>query len=182
MKKNTRKPYNDNLCLLRALALDLHGKERFEEETSKLFNLFLVNSTNPDPSNFQGVCMDDIPSVEDIVGNNIFIYNIDLIDGALVGDPERRSIKKYEKKVQLIRCNFHICYVDNINALFKAFYCPTCDTYFQKTGNLERHLVRCSERVKQIYPKNVYQLRETLLISLTRLVSSTQMIRNSLPI
>ena len=161
-EQNTKKQYKDNLCLFRALALHLHGNERLEEETSKLFNLFLVNSTNPDPSKFQGVCMDDIPSVEDLVGINIFIYDIDLIDGAMVGELARRSIKKYEKNVQLIRYNSHICYVDNINALFKAFRCPTCDTYFQKTGNLERHLVRCSERVKHIYPKNVYQLRETL--------------------
>ena len=159
-EKNTRKPYNDNLCLFRALALHLHGNERLEEETSKLFNLFLVNSTNTDPSKFQGVCMDDIPSVEDIVGINIFIYDIDLIDGAMVGELARRSIKMYEKSVQLMRYNNHICYVDNIHALFKAFRCPTCDTYFQKTGNLERHLVRCSERVKHIYPKNVYQLLE----------------------
>ena len=156
--KNTRKPYNDNLCLFRALALHLHGNERLEEETSKLFNLFLINSTNPDPSKFQGVCMDDIPSVEDMVGINIFIYDIDIIDSAMVGELAQRSIKKYEKNVQLIRYNSHICYVDNINALFKAFCCSTCHTYFQKTGNLERHLVRCSERVKHIYPKNVYQL------------------------
>ena len=38
-EKNARKPYNDNLCLFRALALHLHGNERLEEETSKLFNL-----------------------------------------------------------------------------------------------------------------------------------------------
>ena len=106
--------------------------------------------------------MDDVPSVEDIVGIYIFIYDIDFIDGAMVGELARRSIKKYEKNVQLIRYNSHICYVDNINALFKAFRCPTCDTLFQKTGNLERHLVRCSERVKHIFPKNVYQLPETL--------------------
>ena len=161
-ERNTRQPYKDNLCLFRALALHLHGNERLEEETSKLFNLFLVNSTNPDPSKFQGVCMDDIPAVEDIVGINIFIYDIDLIDGEMVGELARRSIKKCEKNVQLVRYNSHICYVDNINALFKAFRCPTCDKYFQKTGNLERHLVSCSERVKHIYPKNVYQLRETL--------------------
>ena len=80
----------------------------------------------------------------------------------MVGELARRSIKKYEKNVQLIRYNSHICYVDIINALFMAFRCPTCDTFFQKTGNLECHLVRCSERVKHIYPKNVYQLRETL--------------------
>ena len=106
--------------------------------------------------------MDDIPSVEDIVGINFFIYDIDLIDGAMVGELARRSIKKYEKNVQLIRYNSHICYVDNNHALFKAFHCPICHTFFQKAGNLERHLVRCSEHVKLKYPKNVYQLRETL--------------------
>ena len=79
-----------------------------------------------------------------------------------LGELARRSIKMYEKNVQLIRYKSHICYVDNINALFKAFCCPNCNTYFQKTGNLERPLVKCSERLKHIYPKNLYQLRETL--------------------
>ena len=110
--------------------------------------------------------MNDIPSVEDVVGISIFIYDIDIIDGAMVGEPARRSIKKFEKNVQLIQYNSHICYVDNINALFKAFRCSTCDTYFQKTGTMERHLVRCSERVKHIYPENVYQLQETLFFKL----------------
>ena len=160
--QNTKKPYKDNLCFFRALALLLHvNDKRLEEETSKLFNLFLINSINPDPSKFKGVCMDDNTSVEGIVGINIFIHDIDLIDGAMAGELARRSIKMYEKNVQLIRYNSHICYVDNIHTLFKAFRCPTCDKYFQKTGNLERHLVRCSERKKHIYPKNAYQLRET---------------------
>ena len=42
-EKNTRKPYNDNLCLFRAVALHLLGNERSEEETSKIFKLFLNN-------------------------------------------------------------------------------------------------------------------------------------------
>ena len=85
-EKNTKKPYKDNLCHLRALALQLHENDkRIEEETSKLFNLFLINSTKYDPSKLQGVCMDDILSVEDLVGINIFIYDINLIDGAMVG-------------------------------------------------------------------------------------------------
>ena len=127
-EQNTKKPYKENLCLFRALALHLHGNERFEVELLKYFNLFLINSTNPDSSKFRGVCIDDFPSVEDIVGINIFIYDIDLNDGAMVGELARRRIKKYEKNVQLIRYNSHICYVDNNNALFKAFRCPTCDT------------------------------------------------------
>ena len=32
-EENTRQPYNDNLCLFRALALHLHGTQRLEEET-----------------------------------------------------------------------------------------------------------------------------------------------------
>ena len=101
-EQNIKKPYKDNLCLFRTLALQLHGKKRLEEETSKLFNHFLINSTNPDPSMFQGGCMDDIQSVEDIVGINIFINDTNLINGSMVGQLARRSIKKYEN-VQLIR-------------------------------------------------------------------------------
>ena len=41
-EQNTKKPYKDNFCLFRALALHLNGNDRLEEETSKLFNLFLL--------------------------------------------------------------------------------------------------------------------------------------------
>ena len=129
---------------------------------SEFFNLFLYNSTNSDPSKFHGACMDDIPSVEDIVVINFFIYDIDRMDGVMIGELARRSIKKYEKNVQLIRYDSHNCYVDNIHELFKALHCQTCDTYIQKTGKLERHLVRCSKRLKHMYPKILYQLQETL--------------------
>ena len=35
-EQNTKKPYKDNLCLFRVLALHLHGNERLEEETSRI--------------------------------------------------------------------------------------------------------------------------------------------------
>ena len=92
---------------------------------------------------------------------NIFLYDFDFVDGELIGELCRRSILKYENSVKLLRYSNHICYVNNINALLKAFRCTTCDTFFSKTGNLERHLVTCSDRVKHIYPKNNYELRKT---------------------
>ena len=160
-EKNGLQPYNDNLCLFRALALHLHGKKKLEEETSKIFNLILKNSEEGDVSKFQDVHLNDNPKVEDLLQLNIFLYDIDFVDGELFGELARRSIQNNENSVELLRYNNHICYVNNINALFKAFRCTTCDTFFSKTGNLERHLVTCSERVKHIYPKNVYELRET---------------------
>ena len=160
-ERNTGQPYNDNLCLFRALSLNLHCNEKLEEETSKISNLFLNNCGEGNPSKFQGVHMTDIPEVEEMLHMNTFLYDFDFEDGELIGELCRRSIQKYEKSVKLLRYNIHMCYVNNINALFKAFRCTTCDTFFSKTGNLERHLVTCSHRVKQIYPKNVYELRET---------------------
>ena len=161
-EKSTLQPYNDNLCLFGALALHLHGNDKLEEETSKLFNLFLNNSEQRDQSKFQGVHVTDIPKVEDLLQLNIFLYDIDFVDGNLIGELARRSIHKYENSVKLLRYNNHLCYVNNINALLKAFRCTTCDTFFSKKGNLERHLVTCSERVKHFYPKNVYEQTETL--------------------
>ena len=160
-ERNTRQPYNDNRCLFRALALHLHGNEKQEEETSKIFNFFLNNCEEGDPSKFQSVHMTDIPKVEEMLHLNIFLNDIDFVDGELIGELCRKSIQKYGKSVKLLRYNNHICYVNNINALFKAFRCPTCDTFLSKTGNLEQHLVTCSHRVKHIYPKKVYELRET---------------------
>ena len=62
-EENTRQPYKDNLCLFRALALHLHGTQQLEEETSKLFNLFINKMDGLSPNQFQGVHMNDVPSV-----------------------------------------------------------------------------------------------------------------------
>ena len=164
-EQNTKKPYKDNLCLLRALALHLHGNERLEEETSKIFNLFLNNCGEPGPLNplkIQGVHKTDIPRAGEMLQLNIFLYDIDFVDGELIGELARRSIQKFEKSVKLLRYNNHNCYVSDMNSFFKSFRCSTCDTIFSKAGNLERRLITCNERVKHIYLKNVYQLRETL--------------------
>ena len=72
-QRNTLQPYNDNLCLFRELALHLHGNEKLEEETSKIFNLFLKNSEEGDVSKFQGVLLNDIPKVEDLLQLKILL-------------------------------------------------------------------------------------------------------------
>ena len=161
-EENTRQPYNDNLCLFRALALHIHGNQRLEEETSQIFNSFINKMDGLSPNQFKGVHINDIPIVEDLLTRNILLYDKDIVDGNIIGELARRSVQKYDNTVRLLRYNNHICYVSNINAVFQSFRCPNCDTFFNRTFNLERHLTTCSERVKNIYPRNVYQIRETL--------------------
>ena len=162
-EENTRQPYNDNLCLFRALALHLHGTQRLEEETSKLFNK--MDGLSADQ--FQGVHMNDIPFVEDLLTLNILLYDKDNVDGNIVGELARRSVQKYEKTVRLLRYNNHICYVNNINAVFQSFCCPNCDTFFNRTFNLEQHLTTCSERVKNSSPRTYIKPKKLCLTSWT---------------
>ena len=106
--------------------------------------------------------MNDILNIEDLLTVNILPYDIDIVNGNMIGELARRSVQKYENTVRLRRCKNHICYVNNINAVFQSFRCPNCDTFFNRTFNLERHLTTCSERVKNVYPRNVYEIRETI--------------------
>ena len=143
-EKNTRKPYNGNPCLFRAVALRLFGNERLEEETSKSFKLFLNMCGEADPSKFQGVHMIDIPKVEDTLQLNIFLYDIDFVDGELIGKLARIINQNFEKSVKLLRYNNHLYYVNDKNSFFEFFCCSTCDTIFSETATLERHLITCS--------------------------------------
>ena len=178
-EENTRKPYNDNLCLFKATALHLHGNGGLEEETSKIFTLFLDKIGGTNPAGFQGIRMNDNPIVEELVLVNIFRYDIDLVDGAIIGGLARGSVRKHDNTVRLLRYNSHICYVSDINVLFKAYRCPSCDTFFNRAPNLERNLTTCNETVIYVYPKNVYQLRETLTNS-NPLITLIQTTKNSL--
>ena len=161
-QENTRQPYKDNLCLVRALALHLLGTQRLEGKISKLFNLSINKMDGLSPSQFQGVHMNDITTVEDLLTLNIVLHDIDIVDGIIIVDLARQSVQKYENTVRLLRYNNQIYYMNNNNAVFQSFRCPNCDNFLNKTFNLERHLTTYSERMKNVYSRNVYQNRETL--------------------
>ena len=48
---------------------------------------------------FQGVLMNDIPIVEDLLTLNILLYYIDTVDGNIIGDFARRDLPEYENTV-----------------------------------------------------------------------------------
>ena len=100
------------------------------------------------------VATDDLALVEIIVERNIFIYNFDIQEGEYVGELARRSIGKFEKTVKLLRFNNHIIHTNDIDSFFKCFRCPSCDGFFNRSDNFNRHLLTCKDRVRHIFPKN----------------------------
>ena len=76
------------------------------------------------PNQFQGVHMNDIPIVEDLLTLKILLFDIDIKDGNIIGEVARRSVQKYENTVRLLRYNNHTCYMNIVNAVFHSFRRP----------------------------------------------------------
>ena len=139
----------------------MNGHNDLDTHDSRYFTEFITKS-GYDPKNFRGVSVEDLPVVEEIIGRNIFIYDFDIQEGEYVGELARRSIGRFDETVKLLRFNNHIIHANDIDSFFKCFRCPSCDSFFKRSEFLNKHLLRCKDRVKHIYPKNVYELRETL--------------------
>ena len=75
--------------------------------------------------------MNDFPIVEDLLTLNILLYDIDIVDGNIMGELARRSVQKYDNTVRLLRYNNHICYVSNIMQSSNLFVAPVV-IFFQE--------------------------------------------------
>ena len=165
----TRKPHNDYFCLFRALALHFAWKEETREGD------FQIIQSIPRKIWWNWSCKlsrcfyGEYCRRGGYLQADIFLYDIDIVDGSNIGELERRSVWKYSNTVQLLRYKNHHCYVSNISALFKAYRCPSCDQFIKKAHDVEKHMTTCAERVKHVSQKKVYQLRETLIDKLDSL-------------
>ena len=98
-----------------------------EEETSEMFNLFLEHIGGTDPASLQVICLNDLSIEQDVVSINIFLYHMDIVDGAMIGDLVERGIGKHSNTVRLSLYNSLICCFSDNNGLFKAYRCSLCE-------------------------------------------------------
>ena len=138
----------------------LAWKSKAREETSKLFNLFLETFGGTGSANFRGVRIEDIAIVEDVVQTDIFLYEIDLLDGSMIGDLAKRSVGKHSNTVRLLLYKRHICHFSKINALSNAYRCASCNQLIKTIQHLELFLTTGKEQIKRVFARNVYQQRE----------------------
>ena len=101
-------------------------------------------------------------TVEDLPLLNIFLCDFDIVEGKTIGELTRWSLQKHKNTVRLLKYKNHICYVNNLNAVFQCFRFPNGDNLLNRTFILERKLTTCSEQVKNVYRRNVYQFQGTL--------------------
>ena len=156
-KSNTER-YNDNLCLLGAVCMHKTGNESKEEEIKKLFNAYLTTNPHLSVQKLRGVWLEDLHIVERLAEVNFLVYDIRVLDGGIIGELAERSLRRFSSTTTLLRYKNHICYVTDVNKVYKTFRCSTCNIFLTRSSNLQRPMPKCEELVKDIYPKSVYQI------------------------
>ena len=67
------------------------------------------------------------------LGLIILFYDVDIVNGNIMGDFATRIVQKHDNTVRLMRNSKNICFVSKINAVFQSFRCPKFDTFFYRS-------------------------------------------------
>ena len=77
LSKTGKEPNKDNLCLFRAMVMNMKGHNDCNYHTSRYFTDF-VSKSGHDPENFCGVSVETLPVVKENVQGNQFNYDFDI--------------------------------------------------------------------------------------------------------
>ncbi|KAJ8317503.1 hypothetical protein KUTeg_005407, partial [Tegillarca granosa] len=155
---NTRKPYEDNLCAFRCLALHKgHAINAIEKPAQEMFKQWC--SFKKSNKKFHGVAYEEFPKFESFFKVNMEVYSFQ-------EDDSYRS--KYKS-----RCRFdttmyvnlyvnHLSYIISFPQFANKFQCSTCDRHFNHLGMFKTHQKICTNKTKYIYPGRFYKMPTTL--------------------
>ena len=143
------RPYIDNLCLFRCLALHL-GRE-----AAALY----AEYTDTPVRHFAGVTLDELDKVETTFKTNVFVYKLVKIDnGKTMAELVRRSPAQYQETMYVNLHESHYSYIQDIGKYCHSYRCRKCgDSLWKRPWELHRHESTCEAGVNRIYKGGVYQ-------------------------
>ncbi|MCG8047556.1 MAG: hypothetical protein N0E48_18330, partial [Candidatus Thiodiazotropha endolucinida] len=156
--KNTEnsKPYEDNLCAFRCLALHRGYDIKSLEGPAKGY--FRQWSGEP-IDDFPGLSFEDFPQFETKFDVNLEVYS-------LQEDGFARSIYKsrgqHESTMYVNLYENHLSYIRKFSQFAQKFQCKMCERHFKQAGDFHRHQKSCSNKTKFVYPGRFHQTRVSI--------------------
>ena len=157
------KPYNDNLCMFRALMFHKHKSNNVERAVELAYLQW--NSDNP-KKEFTGVKLEEIPKFEEVFAVNVNIYSLDENHKATV---IYKSAGLYEDTLYLDKYLNHVSYINNFKAYANKFTCRKCKRYFDQSNNCNRHELTCDDSARLKYPGGFYSSKKNVFEQLVDL-------------
>ena len=161
-------PYADNLCFFRCVAfhhgLPFRGLEKYTKYLCQEFEKIRGKS-------FQhGVTIFDIPSFEIHFKCPVNVYNLQ--ENGEIDLIYQSSLKfsSYDKTMYLNLHKNHFSYIKDISCYGKKYKCMKCQKICNRTDNLDRHVKKCSDEVKEIFIGGKYDAKlETVFHKLEKI-------------
>ena len=114
---------------------------------------------DPDPKNFWGVQLTDIPDFAKCFDVNVNIYQLrnDDVDLHIF-----KSICRFKDTLHLKLFENHLSYINNLPGYNRQYECATCDRHFPRLSNMKRHQKIYKGQTKYRFPGGFYSTPKTI--------------------
>ena len=149
-------PFNDNLCMFRALMY--HVNQSYDIERAVEIAYLQWNNDIP-KNNFTGVKLEEIPKFEEIFNINVNIYSLSEDDQATM---VYKSAGLYEDTLYLDKYLNHVSYIKNFKAYANKFTCRKCKRFFKRSDLCNKHEPICDDSARYKYPGGFYSSKKNV--------------------
>lgn len=161
------KPFTNNMCIFRAIALSRNQNSTLERSTKSYFNQFLSHEGIP-KSSYKGISLLQIPKIERLFNLSITVYSLqELGDGEMCACLISRPSTKYKEKLYLHLQDNHFSWIKNLQGYTKSFKCIYCSKLFRSNRNMNIHSSSCTNSTKLIYPSGAFSPPKSLFEKLS---------------
>ncbi|KAJ8320616.1 hypothetical protein KUTeg_002203 [Tegillarca granosa] len=136
------KPYKDQLCLLRCLALHNGYKvDNLKQPTDIYYEQWL--NFNKSTKRFSGVALEEFPKFEECYKVNLEAYTI-TEEGYAFSVYKSRG--RYESSMYVNLYQNHASYINNFATYAQKFQCQMCQRLFNRSNKLRVHQKTCTKQ------------------------------------
>jgi hypothetical protein len=160
--------YADNLCIFRCLAYFLGERsiEQFIKLSYQKWRLYMLRENNkklsPHSKKFPGIQIPELFYFEKCfqVNVNVFSLNSDKTAHLIYRSTRNESVSG---KYMMLNLNKnHLSYITNFSGYAKKYSCPFCSKLFSSHQQVYKHLEKCSNGCKYIYPSGYYKHQKSI--------------------
>lgn len=155
------KPYTDNKCFFRCLAL-MRGQEATMEASSEEYlQQFLALRTRE--QKFEGVRLTDLLQIERLFKVSVTVYSLTKKGDSFIARLIRRSSSTFTDKLNLNLEKNHFSWIKDLRMYTHSYACPYCEKLEKTAYALKRHITSCSPGSNLRYPGGTYKVSEGIM-------------------
>jgi G:T-mismatch repair DNA endonuclease (very short patch repair protein) len=157
---SNNKPYDDNLCFFRCLAV-VRGSPATDntKTTRKLFKQWRTYKKMR-KTTFPGVTLKDRELLEKCFNINVDVF---YFDKNQILTPKIRGSNTYKDTLQLLHYENHFLYISDIDRVAKAFACSKCGKLWKSYKRMTRHEKTCTgNHQKDVYKGGMYRPQDNI--------------------